>query len=148
MARRALSISSWEWLDFMARNRPPTFTRGRHSSQRMGRAATARLRAASKLSRRSLANSSALAWTQAVLVRPRAPQLSRKNSTRFPRLSSSVICTAGRAMATGTPGNPAPVPTSTTVPASSPARGSRDRLSSRWSRATSLGSVMAVRFIT
>ena len=49
-------------------------------------------------------------------------------------------------MARGTPGNPAPVPTSTTVPASRPA--SPARLSSRCRAATSLGSVMAVRFIT
>ena len=53
----------------------------------------------------------------------------------------------GRAMARGTPGNPAPVPTSTTVPEDRPARGMRDRLSSRWSPANALGSVMAVRFI-
>ena len=51
-------------------------------------------------------------------------------------------------MARGTPGNPAPVPTSTTVLSSSPASPVRARLSSRCRTATSLGSVMAVRFIT
>ena len=55
---------------------------------------------------------------------------------RLARLSSNVTFASGQAIATGTPGNPAPQPTSMMdLPEISPQH-STDRLSSRWSFAT------------
>ena len=68
--------------------------------------------------------------------------------TRLPRLSSSVRSRLGSPSFSGTPGKPAPQPTSMTrLPENGTMRSSA-RQSAKCSFATACGSVMAVRFMT
>ena len=148
MALRAAVISSSVDVDFMAANRPPTFTSGSVSSLSTFSCATARDVAMSNRSRCPAANSSARAWTQVTFFSPSCSQTSRRKSTRLPRLSSSVNRADGSSMASTMPGNPAPVPTSMTVLPRMSACASSAAQSSRCRVATSRSSVMAVRFMT
>ena len=148
MACCEAASSASDSTDFMARNFPPGFTSGRHSSHSTGRAATARETAKSKVSRCSAANSSARAWTQATSGRSSSRHTVSRNWMRLFRESSSVRRMEGSSTRRGRPGKPAPVPTSTTDFPEKDSRVSRAALSKKWRVATSSGSVMAVRFIT
>ena len=85
---------------------------------------------------------------QATSVRPSSSQTVCRKFTRLPRESSRVRRMEGSTSRSGIPGNPAPVPTSTTDLPRKSARVSRAAQSRKCRVATSPGSVMAVRFMT
>ena len=98
----------------MAMKLPPNFTKGRHSSASTFSLATARLVTMSKLSRYSGGASSARRQTHSTFSRPRRETVSCRKSHRFCWLSSSVKRASDFSIASGRPGKPAPVPTSST----------------------------------
>ena len=149
MAPAAASSSSSPAAPFNARNRPPTFTSGRQYSARVFKFATARAVAISNFSRYcgSCPASSALAWSIRAGTSSFCVSCAKKVS-RFCRLSKKVTCRSGRANAMGSPGNPAPLPTSTSeAPAGSVTMVRGSRLSAKCFSATPSSSVMAVRFM-
>ncbi len=68
--------------------------------------------------------------------RPRSRATWRRKAARLPRGSTSVTVRSGRAMASGSPGNPAPEPTSTTLSPSG-IRSEARRASRAWSTSSS-----------
>ena len=131
----------------MAMKSPPGFTWGRQSSARISSSATARLTTMSKRSRSS-GLSSTRALRQVTSPRPSSSQVRRTKSSFFDTLSTAVRARSGVRMRRGTPGKPAPQPTSRTRFPRKSARVSRAALSRKCSRAASAGSRMAVRFMT
>ena len=108
--------------------------------------ATARAVATSKLSRHCLrAASSARSLANSTPVRPSSPHRYFKKSTRLPVGSIRVSCKSGLKIFATTPGNPAPVPTSTSLPVTS-GWAANSRLSAKWRSSMPSGLVMAVRF--
>ena len=145
MARLASSNSSRAAAAFMAKKQPPTFTKGRHSSAKIGSLATAREVAMSNCSRYPY--SSARAATHLAST-PKVGSSSVSHVIRFCKLSSRVNFMLGSPIFRGTPGKPAPQPTSMTVFPWKSAIFRRAKQSAKCSFATACGSVMAVRFIT
>ena len=153
MARFASSISSSASAPFIARNAPPTFTYGKQSSARIFSRATAREVAMSYCSRQVWTYSSARAVTPSAST-PSCGKISRSHVMRFARESRSVSSIDGSAIFSGTPGKPAPQPTSMTrLPEKSSAcksamQSRKCRSAASSGSATACGSVMAVRFMT
>ena len=133
---------------FIATNTPPTFTKGRHSSHRVFKRATALDVAISNAARSSAGASSALACRHETSPKPNLSQVSDKNSIRLFRLSSSVSLMLGSAIFRASPGNPAPVPTSMTVFSLKSVAESIAELSRKCCRATAFTPLIAVKFMT
>ena len=113
-------------------NRPPTLTSGRQYSHSTGSAATARALATSNCSRQILRAASSARSSQ---TRHLSDPARHRRSVKSPRAcpsapSASVPGQACRFFAT-MPGNPAPVPTSTSLPLTSGCA-ANSRLSAKW----------------
>ena len=150
MAFSARSSSSWQSGPFMARNRPPTLTKGRHISHNSPKSATARAAAKSNCSRSpgSCPASSARAWRVVTSSSPSCPATVSSQDSRFCSPSSRVRERVGQRVFSTMPGKPAPVPTSMREACSIRPQLRRGAQSSICRVATSKGWVMAVRFIT
>ena len=150
MARAARSSSSWHSGPFMARKRPPTFTKGRHISHRSPRSATARAVAKSNCSRSepSCPASSARAWRVVTPSSSNSSATVSSQESRFCSPSNRVRDRVGQRVFSTMPGKPAPVPTSMSLACSRRPQFKRGAQSSMCRVATSKGWVMAVRFIT
>mmetsp|Transcript_127 Transcript_127/g.475 ORF Transcript_127/g.475 Transcript_127/m.475 type:complete len:217 (-) Transcript_127:120-770(-) len=110
----AISFSTSAFLG--AAQYPPTLTNGTQNSANVRNSATARAvtRSYRSLCASSRAKSSARAHTTSTLVKPSSRATTSRNVVRFRSVSNNVNLHCGRAMASGMPGNPAPLPTSIT----------------------------------
>ena len=139
--------SAAAWGPLYIRDLPPTFRNGTVYSARGDTRATALDTAISNFSLRAgfLPPSSALSCMQSAFISS-SLHTSLRKPMRLLRESSSVTLTSGRAMAMGSPGKPAPVPTSIRF-APSGISSSGSRLSAKCFLSTSSSPVMAVRFM-
>ena len=114
IALPAAGNSSATFGPFIASILPPLRTSGRHHSTSHGIVATARATATSILSRNSEWPTSSARCSRTVDVRqPQlAPTACRRNAAFFFVASISTTRASGRAIASGIPGTPPPVPTS------------------------------------
>ena len=103
---------------------PPTRASGTQNSAKTLNSATARAVTTSKLSLHfsSRPKSSARPQTTSTFVNPISRVVASRKFVRFRSVSNSVNRHPGRAIASGIPGSPAPLPTSSTRVASAPAR--------------------------
>src|SRR5690625_518305 len=135
------SHSSFASRPFMASRTAPPDKRKPVCSTRRGSGASAR--ATTWAGSRSGRQSSRRICTGSIFVRPSSRLTWRKKRIFLPLLSTSTNFVSGRAMASGTPGRPAPVPASTTRLPSIHGKTARLSIRCRWTIST--GSVMAVR---
>ena len=147
IARFAASTSASGSGPFMAKKTPPICKNGRQYSHSRFSGATARAVAKANFVRRPACRppSSARAWTICASS-PRRSSTSRRKIRRLFKLSSKVRWRPGRRIFSGTPGKPAPVPTSIRVSPCSNS-GNNRMLSKKCLTTTAFGSVIAVKFI-
>ena len=114
ISRAADGTSSAAREPFSARSAPPGSTRGRHQRTRRSSGATAR--AVTVPAASDPCSSSARPRRTSTEVRPSVVATSRSHATRRSIGSTSTTRWSGRRHARTTPGRPAPLPTSITVP--------------------------------